>query len=163
MISINSWPFDSTSAVERRAMWGKSWFKTSFPYFLPLSAGLQSFISWLNHEEGVVSVFKVVIFTDKVGTDHWTCYPAGPTLWWCSQEQVQPQPSHLTARRRTSGGHSHSQRHVTLTPSSHWTLATRHSEAARHHSQSVSQSNTQPGNILDFNFSPFHFTKLNIL
>ena len=62
-------------------MWFKSLFKTSFQFFLPLRAGLGSFTSGLEHREGVVSVFKVVIFTDKVRSDHWTVYPSGPTLW----------------------------------------------------------------------------------
>ena len=51
-------------------MWFKSSFKTSFPYVLPFSGGLQSFISRLSHKESVVSVFKVIIFTDKVASDH---------------------------------------------------------------------------------------------
>ena len=69
MISISIWLFDSTSPVEK-AMWLESWFKTSFPRFLPFSGDLQSFVSRLEDKEGVVSVIKVIIFTDKARSDH---------------------------------------------------------------------------------------------
>ena len=47
-------------------MWFKSLFKTSFPFVLPFSGVLQSFIGRLSHKEGVVTVFKVIISLIKL-------------------------------------------------------------------------------------------------